>query len=381
MQNIIKKVLYNVFSKLRVNQKLITFESYGGKNFSCNCKAIYDEIKEKKLDYSCKIFINKNVTLDEKYKEDIVYRGTIKWIYYTATSKYWIKNTGAYGGLPKRKNQIYINTWHSGSILKKQGYDIENVPLEKRTPKDNVKDWDWYVAGSEEKAKVLNNSTGYKGNTVVIGMPRIDYLINFKQEDIKRIKKKLNIEQKRVIFYAPTWRDNDVEGKNNSSILDGIIIPDGYVMLVKFHPLVKYTSINNEKIINVSKYNDINELFVIADVLISDYSSVIFDYSNLKKPIILYAYDFDEYKDLRDFYIDYEKTMPGPIVKTIDELNEELTKIDTISIRYREKQEKFYESYCSSNDGQATKRFIDLLVSGYFDGSAKNENCNNIWDF
>lgn len=370
MKKMIKNIIYYFFCLFKIKDNLITFESYSGKNFSCNCKAIYDCIKKEKLNYNCKIFVKKNVQLEDNYKKDVVYKSTVRWLYYNAISKYWIKNTGAYGGLPKRKGQIYINTWHSGSILKKQGYDLDNTPIEKRIPRDNVKDWDWFVAGSKEKADVLAKSMGYNGKIVVLGMPRIDYLINFKEEEKRRIKQQLNLGNKKIILYAPTFRDDDLNGIGNVKALDKIVVPDQYIMLVKFHPFVKLNSFNYKNMINVSNYNDINELFVIADVLITDYSSVVFDYSNLKRPAILYAYDLDNYKEMRNFYIDYKKTMPGPIVENVDELNKQLLNIDSINKNYKDKQQRFYDRFCSMNDGTATKKFVELLKSGHF----KKEN-------
>lgn len=367
MKSFIRNLIHKLFCLLQINNNVITFESYAGKNFSCNCKAIFDEIQAQSLGYICKIFINKGVKLEDKYKKHIVYRGTIKWIYYTAISKYWIKNTGAYGGLSKRKGQIYINTWHSGGILKKQGYDLENVPLEKRIPLDNVKDWDWFVAGNEEKAVIFSNSSGYKGNTIVLGMPRIDCLINFSKVEVDNIKSKLNIpKNKKVILYAPTYRDNDKLGKNNHKALNGIKIPKDYILLIRFHYYNEKKIINGKNIINVSDYNDINDLYLISDILITDYSSVVFDYSNLKRPVILYAYDLDYYKLARDFYIDYEKEMSGPIVKNIEELNKVLANIEKFNNQYKKKRERFYKRFCSMNDGQASKRFVELLVSNYF---------------
>jgi CDP-glycerol glycerophosphotransferase len=368
VKSIIRKIIYLCFWFFPINKKIITFEAFGGKKFAGNCKAILDEMIKRDLSYKYKIFINKGVILENKYNKYIIYTNSLKWFYYTSVSKYWIKNSNAYGELPKKNGQIYINTWHSGSTLKKQGYDLEGVPLEKRIPKKNIKYWDWFVAGSKNKAIILSNSVGYKGNMVVIGMPRIDYLINHQKEDVNKIKKKLRIDiDKKIILYAPTYRDNDIKGENNKKILKKIKVPEGYLLLVKFHYYNKKTDIHNNKIWDISDYNDINELFIISDVLISDYSTVIFDYSNLKRPIILYAYDLKEYKKMRNFYINYEEEMPGPIVKNIKQLNNELANLQTFENRYGEKRRSFYKKFCSYNDGKATIRFVDMFVKKYFD--------------
>lgn len=374
MLKIIRKILSKLFSIFPINKRIVTFESFSGKNFTGNCKAILDEMLSRNLDYDYKIFIKKKVSIDNKYQKYIIYKYTLKWLYYTTISKYWIKNTGAYFGLEKRKKQIYINTWHSGGSLKKQGYEMDNTPLDKRKPTSNVRDWDWYVAGSKEKAEEIVNSYGYKGKIYVLGMPRIDYLLNFKKVNIEKIKKQIGIKTKKVILYAPTFRDNDMSGKNNEKVLDGINIPSDCTLLVKFHPHVKLTELKNKKIINVSSYKDINELFIISDCLITDYSTVIFDYSNLKRPIILYAYDFEDYNKKRGFSMDYKKEMPGPIAKNMKELNDIINNVDVYSKKYKKQQELFYERFCSYNDGKAAKRFVNLFIESFFEKEEiKNE--------
>ena len=149
--------------------------------------------------------------------------------------------------------------------------------------------------------------------------------------------------------------------------LEDIKIPNDYILLVRFHYYNDVRDVSHKNIIDVSKYNDINDLYIIVDLLITDYSSVVFDYSNLRRPVILYAYDLDDYKEARNFYINYEKDMPGPVAKTVEELNEELKNIDTIFNRYKDKRERFYKRFCSINDGQATKRFIEMFINGYFE--------------
>lgn len=108
MKRIIKNIFYNLFCLLPINNKVITFEVFSGKKYADSPRAIYEEIKKEKLDYICKWFMNKNNDVSNIDKNDVVYKSTIKWLYYTAISKIWIKNTGAYGGLKKRNKQIYI---------------------------------------------------------------------------------------------------------------------------------------------------------------------------------------------------------------------------------------------------------------------------------
>lgn len=373
----VKKTMLYCFWLMPIREDVITFEAYSGQKIDGNPKAIYMGLKSKKCKYKLKWFVNKNILsscLNQVDKKELVVKGTIKWIYYTSVSKYWIKNTGKYGGMAKRRKQIYLNTWHSANVLKKQGYDLLDVSLENRVPLSSVANWDWYIAGSDEKAIVLSRSMGYTGKIKVLGMPRTDAIVNHTQKQAEEIRNKLGISIKeKVILYAPTFRDNDLDGKNIENVLSEIVIPEGCIFLTRLHHLTKINGVDRIDMLDVSKYPDINHLFIIADLLISDYSSVIFDYSNLRKPVILYAYDFEEYLSMRGFYLDYEKVMPGPIVKNVDELNFNLANIGQIDNKYKKKRESFYDMYCKMNDGNATNRFIEILRKREFDWRRSNE--------
>lgn len=109
-------------------------------------------------------------------------------------------------------------------------------------------------------------------------------------------------------------------------------------------------------VVNVSNYDDITELYLISDILITDYSSVFFDYANLRRPILFYTYDLEKYRDmLRGFYLDIEKDLPGPLLFTDEEVVEAIKNIDVISARYKEKYDEFYEKFCSLENGHAAE--------------------------
>ena len=138
-----------------------------------------------------------------------------------------------------------------------------------------------------------------------------------------------------------------------------------YIILFRTHYFVaNYIDLSKYEgfVYNVSTYDDINDLYIISDLLITDYSSVFFDYSNLKRPIYFYMYDFDEYKNnLRDFYIDLSE-LPGPITKTQDELMDELKNISTYESRYREIYDKFNARFTYLEDGHSSVRVIEQCI-------------------
>ena len=118
----------------------------------------------------------------------------------------------------------------------------------------------------------------------------------------------------------------------------------------------------SENVKNVSLYDDISELYLVSDILITDYSSAMFDYANSKKPMLFYAYDLDDYEErLRGLYFDFKDLAPGPLVKNEKELFDAIKEIDKISVEYKEKYDKFTEEFCSMEDGEASRRVIEKV--------------------
>ena len=310
---------------------------------------------------------------------------------YLSKSKYWIVNLLINTGVKKKKNQVYVQCWH-GTPLKKLRYDIEkdNIlnsvsEVRKRNDLDAIK-FDYFISPSKfctEKFTSAFNLKNLNKENIFIekGYPRNDYLFNYKKSDVKKIKKELNIPlNKKVILYAPTFRDNQVNenGYTYNVVLDfeklKKEISDEYVVLFRAHYFIA-NKFNFDKyngfVYNVSKYEDINELYIISDLLITDYSSVFFDFANLKRPELFYMYDYDDYKNnLRDFYISL-KELPGPIVQSEEELIDEIKKIDSYNKKYKIKYENFNKKYNYLDDGNSAKRVVEEIFN---ENRIKKEN-------
>src|SRR5699024_679638 len=141
---------------------------------------------------------------------------------------------------------------------------------------------------------------------------------------------------------------------------------DDYIVLLRMHVAVtnkvKIDEELEDFVYNVSSYSDMQELLLITDILVTDYSSVMFDFANTKRPMLFFTYDLKVYRDeVRGFYMDFEKEAPGPLVKTTEEIVSNIQNLDTLEENYKEKYEKFYEKYCKKEDGEAAKRVVDLL--------------------
>lgn len=364
-----KKRIYlkKFYNKEIINDRLIVFEAYMGRQYSCSPKSLYKAMLE---DDEYKDFIKVWAFKKPKEHEDLLkndntvvvkYKSKQYYKYYS-TAKYWVTNSRIPNEIKKHPDQIYIQCWH-GTPLKKLGLDIENYTGTKISTKDlhhnykvDAQRYSYLVSPSNFFNEKITSAFGLKDigkDNIFIekGYPRNDFLYEFTEDDCERIKENLNIPRnKKVILYAPTWRENQHEpgvGYTYDLGLNFDILQkeleDEYVILFRAHYFIS-NAFNFEKyngfIINASNHDDINELYIVSDMLITDYSSVFFDYANLSRPIIFYMYDFEEYKNkMRDFYLSV-KDLPGPIVKDEINLLKEINKLGTDFV-YDEKYEKF----------------------------------------
>ncbi len=385
-----RKIKYlKYYYKYDVDDKMIFFEAYNGRNYACSPKALYEYmIKNKKFNDYKFVWAFKNINQHKilKNKNTIVVKTNSKeYFKYLSLSKYWIVNSLIDVSIKKKKNQIYLQCWH-GTPLKKLRYDIEvkgavlNTisEIRKRNDLDAIK-FDFFISPSkfctEKFISAFNLKKLGKDNIIVEkGYPRNDYLFNYKKEDIDKIKKLLKLPKgKKVILYAPTFRDNQHTSGVGYTYNLGINfdkmqkeLSKDYIILFRTHYFVSNSfdfSKYDKFIYDVSKYDDINDLYIISDLLITDYSSVFFDFANLKKPMLFYMYDLDDYKNnLRDFYFDLN-ILPGPIVKQEDDLIKEIKNIDNYDELYHDKYIKFNKKFNYLDDGKSTERVVEVIFN------------------
>ena len=267
---------------------------------------------------------------------------------------------------------MFLETWH-GTPLKKLVFDQEEVmgafPLYKAQFYKQSRVWDYLVSANHFSTEVFRSAFRYNKEILEFGYPRNDILHSENRDQLAAaLRRKLHIpEGKKTILYAPTWRDDEYYGRGEYKfalkldlrLLKKELGPD-YVVLLRTHYFIA-DSLDirglEDFAINVSKYDDISELYLISDLLITDYSSVFFDYANLKRPILFYTYDLDKYRDmLRGFYMDIETEVPGPLLFTNEELVEAIKRIDQITEQYQDRYEMFYERFCGLEDGHASER-------------------------
>lgn len=392
----VMRVLVNTYRRLKydfltrnvtVDEKTIAFNSFNGKFYSCTPRAIYEYMlqDERFSDYKF-IWVVRDLEkysyLCENANTTIVKNRTKEYAKALASAKYWIFNYRIYDYIYPKKEQNYVQCWH-GTPLKRLGYDIEvsqnamnsreEIRYKYRTDAEKFS----YILSpsafaSEKFASAWNlNDTGQSEKIMEVGYPRNDFISNYKQEEVIKIKNELGIPlDKKVLLYAPTWRDNQhVSGVGYvySNPVDFAkmqeILGSEWVILFRAHYLVanafefdKYEGF----VYNASGHDDINELYIISDMLVTDYSSVFFDYAILKRPVLFYMYDLEEYaNDVRGFYIDLTE-LPGPIVTTEEEFIDKVKNVNewfAFDDRYR----KFDQKFNYLNDGNACSRFVNYL--------------------
>ncbi len=377
---IIIKIFFTVVGYLPPFKKVIIFESYSGKQYSCNPRAIYEYMCEHHPEYKMYWSVDKNyVDNFDGESVNVLKRYTAKWLFLLAFARFWVINSRMPVTIPKPKHTIYIQTWH-GTPLKKLVFDMEEVHMPKITEEKykgdfykESRNWNYLLSPNSYSSEIFRRAFRFEKELLESGYPRNDVLYNGDtKENIESIKKKLGIPfDKKVVLYAPTWRDNQFYGVGQYKFdlpLDlkklHKLYGDKYVILLRMHYLVA-ESFDLESYqgfaYDFSQKVDINDLYLVSDLLITDYSSVFFDFANLKRPMMFYTYDIEEYRNvLRGFYFDIEKESPGPLVKDMDGLLKVLEEFDKCGafLDYQEKYQDFYQKYCYLESGNSAQQVV-----------------------
>ena len=260
---------------------------------------------------------------------------SIQFFIQALTSKCWITNISVQRGLSfKKKNIIYINTWH-GVPIKLLGLDdTKGYSFRNKNPEV----FDLMIAASKYDLPIMKRAFHVKNNNVKLtGYPRNDILFTCDQNKIKmNTRKELGVSgETKVVLYAPTYRDfNSTKNGDIKFELPINIIrftkccSSDYSLWVRMHELTDIVQYESSKVVDVTKYESNYQLLITADVLVSDYSGIIFEYALLEKPIIIFAFDLDEYMEKRGLYVDVEKDFPFHVSKTEDDLYEYLMNMD-----------------------------------------------------
>ncbi|WP_298460484.1 CDP-glycerol glycerophosphotransferase family protein [uncultured Cellulomonas sp.] len=275
----------------------------------------------------------------------------------------------------KRPGTTYLQTWH-GTPLKRIHRDaLSQTDSEEVLARldDDVTRWDVLLGPSEAAAVPLRAAFGFTGRVPVTGYPRNDALLAPDAAARRdRVRAALGIEDGRTaVLYAPTWRDDD---RLRDAPASGLPLDpdrfaqrlgDDHVLLLRLHHLVPDAVRGGDVpgVVDVSDHPDINDLYLAADVLVTDYSSAMFDFALTGRPILSFVYDLEHYRDvLRGFYFDLAEIAPGPLLRTGEEVLDALADLDAVQAASADRYREFRERFCHAEDGRAADRVLDLLL-------------------
>ncbi|MFL1381437.1 CDP-glycerol glycerophosphotransferase family protein [Nocardiopsis protaetiae] len=355
----------------------VLFDTYTGRQYSDSPQSIYAELRrrERWADHPMSWLVaDGQVSLPEDLTR-VRHRGRE---YYEglARSRYLVTNSRQPAWFHRHPDQTVVQTWH-GSMLKRIGFDVENIRGKSRDYFDKLawetRQWDYLVSPSPWATPILRSAFRFEGEVLETGYPRNDVFFAPDRDAIaERTRERLGLPaDKKVVLYAPTWRDDKyyTRGKHKLDLhLDLQRLYDelgkDHVLLVRRHPRVvdAVPIVGRDFVYDVSLYPEIMELFLVTDVLITDYSSMMFDFANTGRPMLFFTYDLEGYRDnLRGFYFDFEETAPGPLLMESDQVIEALRGIDDVVRESAGAYRAFVEQFCPLDDGGAARRVVDRV--------------------
>lgn len=372
---IIFKLEELIYNDKKVSSNKIVIDNFAGKGFGDNPKYIVKELLKKDMDLDIVWEVsNINTPMPEGVRK--VKYGTPKAYKELLTAKIWIDNIKNSFKPQKKEKQFYLQTWHGGLALKAVEKQVEGKldPEYVKAAKRDARMTDLMLSDSKWTTEQYSKYFWYDGNIIKTGFPRNDILISKPHSIVNKVYKTYKISSKnKILLYAPTFRDNSNTLKtfeyDFSNIISELRKKFGYdyILLVKLHPNIAQLIQNSSEALDlgidyfdVSNYADMQELLLASDVLITDYSSCMFDAMLAKKKVFLLAKDFDEYiKNDRNLLFDLKKDIPFTFSDNEADL---ITKIKTFDTNlYLNNIENFERDKCILEDGKASNRVAEIL--------------------
>ncbi|MER5226972.1 bifunctional glycosyltransferase/CDP-glycerol:glycerophosphate glycerophosphotransferase [Streptomyces flaveus] len=367
------RLYHEVFSRLPMKKRLVVFESHLGRQYSDSPRAIYEEMRRQGLEFEA-VWSYSGSPVGFPSDATLVRRWSGPYLKALARAEFWIDNQSYPLKLTKRPRTTYIQTWH-GSALKRMGFDEPEWKLKSRRRQEEqqrtLDRFDRFLIRSEHDVRTLARAFRLKEKTLLrVGYPRNDALVRARRSTERPpLAAELGIpEDRRVLLYAPTFRGRgqrrfelpfDVERFADT-------FGDRYVLLVRSHYLdhvVLPPSVRG-RVIDVSAHHDVTPLLALADGLITDYSSVMFDYALLDRPMFFFAYDYKEYVyEGRGTYFDLLERAPGPVVRTEDELHAVLGSLEKQVVKYAAARERFVADFGEYDKGDAARSVVEQFFS------------------
>lgn len=362
------KLFHYLLRVFPINNKKIIFSNFNGRGYGDDPKYICEELLRNDSNYKVYWLVsNKNISIENKKVKKVKFP-SLGALFHLATAKVWVNNVRFPLWVEKRKKQFYVQTWHGGFSLKKIEEDaadqLDDYYI--KTAQHDSKMIDLITSGSLEQTEIYRTGFWYYGDILEKGLPRNDLFFNqTKKEELnQKIREKYHINKnKKIILYAPTFRtdknydyydidfDAIIKGLNNKT--------NQYIFLVKLHPGLKGVAKQGNNYIDVSDYPDVEEILILADILITDYSSIMFSFLLTSNKIYLYAKDLEDYLEKeRGLYREYT-SLPFPIAYTKSELVEKI--VNNSYTKNSDRIKQFMEEAKFYDQGTASKEVCEII--------------------
>jgi CDP-glycerol glycerophosphotransferase len=355
----------------------VVYTSFRGRQYSDSPRAIHEELVRRSAPLE-HLWIVRDAACRVPQTASILREGSREYYEALAQTRYFVTNDHFPEWFERRTDQTCVQTWH-GTPLKMLGFDVSNLRGAtrkfERAWDRQVRNWQYVVSPNRFSTPILQQAYALDAEMLETGYPRDDILAGPHRDVLtRRVRERIGLpDSARVVLYAPTFRDHlkDSRGRYRLDLqldlrrLREAIGPDTIVLLRKHHYIVDAVPTTPDGLVrDVSSYPDGTELLLAADILITDYSSMSVDFANTGRPMLFFTYDVDAYREsIRGFYVDFEATVPGPLLGTSDEVAEALRDVDSVRSQYARRYDAFVSRFCELDDGAATARVVDRLFA------------------
>ncbi|PNZ70110.1 glycosyltransferase [Staphylococcus croceilyticus] len=382
------------YEDIKVDNHSILYQVRDGKSITDSPYAVFKYlINNKKYNkYTHKWVVDSEETLNyykqklNKYRNvEFVIKESNDYLKALVECKYLFNNSTFPAYFIKKPNQVYINTWH-GTPLKYMGLDIENGLRGSQNIIKNFLASDYLISPNQHTTEIFKRAFKleniYGGEILEIGYPRIDLTLKTNpQTIIEELRAHITISDEKILLYCPTWRGEDVDNpeeslKNIVEEIEKLKNNLDYQVLVKVHPFI-FKEANKNSLLKpylIPDYFDTNEILSVVDLMVTDYSSIFFDYLVTDRPIIFYTPDYEDYKTSRGMYINSDE-LPGPVIHTIEDVVKNIKNETYNSISVKNKYAHFKNTYTHLDNGKVTKYLVKFLFKNKR-VSSKSKKCN-----
>ncbi|MBT2386087.1 CDP-glycerol glycerophosphotransferase family protein [Streptomyces sp. ISL-11] len=372
-----KALTYHELQKLPIDDGLVVFEALEGRGYADSPRALHEELQRRSLPLRAVWSYSGNRA---SYPEGVqlVRRGSWEYVRTVARARYWVDSHGFPQPYGKRPGTRYLQTWH-GQALKHMGFDVPELrlagPERQRQHREMVARWDALIAPSPEFERTFVRANGYTGPLLRTGLPRNDALVRWNDPEQRdraaAVREALQIPAgRKVLLYAPTFRDG-ARGTGESVRVDlaELVRRTGeeWTVIVRPHYYERFDVPRElgHAVRDGREFPELNDLLLASDALLTDYSSVMFDYANTGRPILLYTDDYEHYRSTaRGTYYELPDIAPGPMLTTVDELAAALADLTAVREEWAGAYGRFQARFNPYETGRASKAVVDLFFEG-----------------